>query len=569
MLTEQTANMSIAESTPYLPNHAKMISAPIGSPPKSENRLLYLDFYQLKEAPFSITPDPEFLFFSETHRNAIEKMTYGINNRLGFMVLTGEIGTGKTTICRLLLDNLDPQAELVYIINPSLSGKELISGILDDLGIDYPSEPSKKTLIDRLNHYLLSRDNQLPVVVIIDDAQTMSAATLEDMRLLSNLETDKAKLLQIILVGQPELESQLSQPHLRQLKQRVTINCRLAFLKKHEVAGYIERRLFVAGSNGHIEFTPKAKHHIAKASNGNPRMINKICDYALIAAYVADANAIETKHVKKALVEMEGIGHKKFTIHSVIDRLKRYALLSAITGLALVLIWLTQTPARPPLLTFPQEAPSNRSTTQPMTAHKFAPNKKPGQPAGTTKQLQMASVKPSDRSSIEKDAKAGAITAGTSSTAKLWTPTQHPYVIQLGTFKTYTRAMQAMHQFYLHGLSVHWNPVNLGERGIWYRIYTGRFKTKAEALAFKDRHALNDALIAKNPWTVLLGVFDSHDAIKAISAKLRRHQLDHIAIYGPNDHIWLMSGAFVTKSGAQKMAGRLRVFETSAQVVRW
>ena len=249
---------------------------------------VYLDFYNLRETPFSITPDPEFIFLSNTYKSVIDKILYGINNRMGFILLTGEVGTGKTTICRSVIDNLDNKARMVYIINPSVSGRELISGILDDLGLEYPPDSSKKDLINHLNNFLLSRADNNPVVIIIDDAQTMPIDALEDLRLLSNLETDKKKLLQMILVGQPELLELINRPEIRQLKQRVEINCRLEYLARDETGGYIAQRLFIAGCRGNLQFTQKAINLIYAASNGIPRLINKICDYALTAGYLDD-----------------------------------------------------------------------------------------------------------------------------------------------------------------------------------------------------------------------------------------------------------------------------------------
>ena len=269
---------------------------------------VYLDFYNLTEAPFAITPDPEYLFYSATHQNAINKLLYGINSRMGFLLLVGEVGTGKTTICRCLLDNLADKAATVYVINPSLSGAELIASILDDLGIDYPVGASKKDLIDALNRFLLSHINDQPVVIIIDDAQTMHADSLEDLRLLSNLETDKDKLLQILLVGQPELLIQLARPEMRQLKQRFALTCRLDFLAKNEIGGYISRRLFVSGDKGHIQFKTDAIRRIFTKSKGIPRLINRICDYALTAGYVADSHEIDQRHVKKSCPRTQGSG---------------------------------------------------------------------------------------------------------------------------------------------------------------------------------------------------------------------------------------------------------------------
>ena len=283
-----------------------MVSSPSQSATK-DTRIggrIYSDFFKLEGAPFSITPDPDFLFLSETHRNVIEKIQYGIESRMGFMLLTGEVGTGKSTLSRVLLDQLHHQAQTVYLINPSLSAKELIAAILDDLGVTWPARATKKVLIDHLNRFLLERDHTTPVVIIIDDAQTMPSAALEDLRLLSNLETDKQKLLQMLLVGQPELRQRLDCPELRQLKQRITVNCFLDYLTQEEVRGYIDQRLFVAGNQGQVRFDPKTIPMIHKQSNGIPRMINKLCDMALTAAYASSTQVVGLKHLRIAYDEL-------------------------------------------------------------------------------------------------------------------------------------------------------------------------------------------------------------------------------------------------------------------------
>ena len=277
---------------------------PQGDLTESFPERIYTHFFDLHETPFSITPDPEFLYLSDTHQNVFEKLQYGIRGRMGFMLLTGEVGTGKTTLCRALLDRLQEQAKTVYIINPSLSGHELLVTILDDLGIYCDSGLSKKELIDQLNRFLLVEGRSSPVVIVIDDAQTMPLETMEDLRLLSNLETDKTKLLQILLAGQPELLCMIDRPQLRQLKQRVLIHCSLGFLSPEEVAGYIERRLAVAGNQGQVRFTPKAIQRIYGFSGGIPRMINKLCDLALTAAYAADSPLVDTAHVAAARSEL-------------------------------------------------------------------------------------------------------------------------------------------------------------------------------------------------------------------------------------------------------------------------
>jgi len=265
---------------------------------------LYLDFYNLKEPPFSITPDPSFFYLSDTHQSVLEKILYGITSRLGFVLLIGEVGTGKTTICRCILDTLGENAKTVYIINPSLSGKEIISTILDDLGVDYQSNSTKKDLICSLNNFLLSTSQEKPVVIVIDDAQTMSTDTLENLRLLSNLETDKMKLIQMVLIGQPELVETINLPEMRQLKQRIAMHCRLEPIRQEEVEQYISRRLFIAGDKGRIRFGAKAIKMIYQSSGGVPRILNKICDYALLAAYISNNFSVEPAYIKKALKEM-------------------------------------------------------------------------------------------------------------------------------------------------------------------------------------------------------------------------------------------------------------------------
>lgn len=270
---------------------------------RPEESRVYLDFYELSEPPFAITPDPAFLYLSTTHQAALEKLLYGIRNRLGFLLLTGEVGTGKTTLCRHLLDLLRDEAETVYVINPALSGRELIAAILEDLGLAPEADATKKALIDRLNRYLLERTGPGPVVLIIDDAQAMPAETLEDLRLLSNLETDKVKLLQILLVGQPELNEQIGQPRLRQLQQRITLHCQLERLDRKETESYISRRLYASGNKGRLCFTPRAISLIVKCSQGIPRLINRICDNALVAGYVANDFSIRPPHIKRAIAE--------------------------------------------------------------------------------------------------------------------------------------------------------------------------------------------------------------------------------------------------------------------------
>jgi len=265
---------------------------------------MYEEFYGLKEKPFSLTPDPKFLFLSEEHRSALELLLYSIRRREGFALLTGEVGTGKTLLCRALVERLDPNTKVALILNPMLSEKELLKAILQDLGLDYNKE-TKKELIDELNSFLLKQAAQGgTTVLIIDEAQNLSFEVLEQIRLLSNLETDKEKLIQIILVGQEELKEKLELPRLRQLNQRISVRYHLTPLSKDEVRRYIDHRLMIAGSNGEVVFSKGAINVIYRCSRGIPRLINLICDRALLCGYIEQTYEITGKLARRAAKEI-------------------------------------------------------------------------------------------------------------------------------------------------------------------------------------------------------------------------------------------------------------------------
>lgn len=270
---------------------------------------MYERFFFLNEMPFHITPDTRFLYLSRKHREAIELLTFGIRDRKGFMLLTGEVGTGKTTLCRAILERLPKGAESALILNPVLSDVELLKTITADFGIRV-AEDSPKGHIDGLNGFLLklaaSGGN---AVVIIDEAQHLSPAALEMVRLLSNLETEKEKLLQIILVGQPELKQKLAMTDLRQLNQRIIIRHHLDPLDPDETREYIENRLAVAGGAASVEFTKGALRSIYRGAGGIPRMINILCDRALTAAFIEGRMVIDSKVLGKALLELGKEGY--------------------------------------------------------------------------------------------------------------------------------------------------------------------------------------------------------------------------------------------------------------------
>ncbi len=268
---------------------------------------MYLEFFQLNEFPFNVTPDPRFLYFSERHREAYDSLLYGIEHRKGFVVLTGEVGCGKTTICRSVLNRLPTNTHSALILNPSLTPAQLIRSILLDLDIE-PKGRDKLVHIAQLNRFLLNcLDVGENVCIIIDESQNLDSLLMEQVRMLSNLETDQHKLMQIILSGQPELKERLAQPELRQLRQRVMVHCDLNPLSAIETALYIQHRLNVAGANDRIYFDRAAVELIHGRAAGIPRQINTICDRSLLAAYIRRDLQTTAADVQNALKELASV----------------------------------------------------------------------------------------------------------------------------------------------------------------------------------------------------------------------------------------------------------------------
>jgi general secretion pathway protein A len=266
---------------------------------------MYETFYGLKEKPFNVTSDPAFFFLSRKHKEAFSHLIYGIKERKGILLITGEIGTGKTTLCRALLNNLDKKIKTAFILNPNFSETQLLQLIVEDLGIS-PKNKTKMALISALNKFLIQEAiSGGNVALIIDESQNLKIGQLEQIRLLTNLETEKEKLLQIILVGQPELNQRLSLTQLRQLNQRISVRYHILPLEKDELKDYIAHRLKVAGSNGNIEFTPEALEEIFIFSCGIPRLINVMCDRALLAGFVNETKKISYEIIKKCAEEIK------------------------------------------------------------------------------------------------------------------------------------------------------------------------------------------------------------------------------------------------------------------------
>ena len=265
---------------------------------------MYLDYFGLAEKPFSIAPDPAYLYMSERHKAAMAHLSYGLSQGGCFIVLTGEVGTGKTTLCRNLLKDLPENVDVALILNANISEDELLQTISDELKIDYSENASQKQLLDSINQHLLStfaRNRQ--TVLIIDEAQLLSRNVLEQIRILTNLETTKNKLLQIILIGQPELNTLLGRNDLRQLAQRVTARYHLGELQSSEIEDYVNYRLGVAGCRQPL-FSRKALFQLYSLTEGIPRKINVLADHSLLSAYASNQSAVESKNVKAAAKEV-------------------------------------------------------------------------------------------------------------------------------------------------------------------------------------------------------------------------------------------------------------------------
>jgi type II secretory pathway predicted ATPase ExeA len=269
---------------------------------------MYEAFFGLSEKPFALTPNPKFVFQSEQYRAAEEALLYGVAQKEGFMLVTGAPGTGKTTLCRDLLEKLDAERYRVALMfNPFLSGVEMLQALLSEFGLGDTTTTSRKELLDRLNTYLMQQlANGRTCIAIFDEAQHLSTEFLEQIRVLSNLETNSEKLIQIVLVGQPELLALVRTPQMAQLDQRVSVRCTLTHLSRDETGRYIYHRLNVAGAQGRVRFQEAGVRLIHNATGGVPRLINLTCDRALLAGYTAQSHSVSDSHVRQAIASLRG-----------------------------------------------------------------------------------------------------------------------------------------------------------------------------------------------------------------------------------------------------------------------
>lgn len=297
---------------------------------------MYQSFFGFKEKPFSLVPNPAYLFLSRSHEDALAHLSYAVSQGEGFMEITGEVGTGKTTLCRTFLENLNDKSEAAYIFNPKLNSVQLLKSICDELGI--PSDANNtKDLIDELNHFLIAeKEAEKSVVILIDEAQNLEYNVLEQLRLLSNLETTRNKLLQIVLVGQPELDDMLHSKRLRQLRQRITLSCSLLPLSFKETRDYIQHRLNVASRKPGFKFPRPVVQRIYKFSKGIPRLINIASDRILLTAYGLNEQRITRKIATSAIKELTGNGSGA----DFFDFFKRWLLLPILyTALLLTILY--------------------------------------------------------------------------------------------------------------------------------------------------------------------------------------------------------------------------------------
>lgn len=299
---------------------------------------MYTDYFGFRELPFSIAPDPKYLYLSPQHEEALAHLLYGASEQGGFVLLTGEVGTGKTTVVRSLLHRLRSRDDvrLAFVINPRQSVKELLQSICDEFRIEWQSKHRSKDLIDLINRRLLEHHAKgCQSLLIIDEAQNLSIEVLEQLRLLTNLETDSKKLLQLVLVGQPELLDLLDRNELRQLNQRVTARYHLKALSAQEVSAYLEHRLQVAGGR-HFLFTRAALKQIYRYSGGVPRLINVICDRVLLGLYAGGMAHASAGMVRKAAAEVLPRGFQQRSFWSFEGRPGYWLMLSMSASIGIV-----------------------------------------------------------------------------------------------------------------------------------------------------------------------------------------------------------------------------------------
>jgi putative secretion ATPase (PEP-CTERM system associated) len=491
---------------------------------------MYLEFFGLQEKPFGLTPDPKFLFLSGQHREALDHLLYGIKQKEGFVVISGDIGTGKTTLCRALLERLDAETVTTALIfNPLLAEEELLRAILEDFKLPAKGT-TRKDLLDELNHFLLKELTAgKTVVLIIDEAQNLTTSCLELVRLLSNLETHKEKLIQIILVGSEELQAKLEKPELRQLEQRVSIQYHLGPLGQNETRTYIQHRLAMAGAMGAIPFEKRAYRGIFRFSGGVPRLINMIADRSLLSAYLLESRKITHVQVEHGLASLRGevpggkqrygfVFHRRFhpAIFAVFAMAVVATLLLGLGDLELLeryyLQRLRSTFAAPrqnqqvfTRTAIPQPKPEVRMVKAQTTLKTVEPLDPEGTDEEKSPQAVITTTKASETepfgfeeekasSGDERDEKFAPPVLGAATVSEQQTNEVMPqyvfkppyiYTVQVNSFKLKTEALDRLGELHSRDFNAWVAWVDLGERGIWYRVLLGKYEEKDQALALR------------------------------------------------------------------------------------
>jgi general secretion pathway protein A len=443
---------------------------------------MHEEYYGFSEKPFSLTPDPKYLYKSESHANAFDLLQYAIRRREGFVVVTGDIGTGKTTLCRAILEQLDRKTFTALVLNPFLSEEDLLRLILQDFGVVSREEMkrgrlagvSKQELIDTLNEFLLSL---LPLragaLLIIDEAQNLPRQVLEQIRILSNLETHKEKLLQIVLVGQLNLKDLLRSPDLRQLDQRVSIRYELKPLTREETAAYIAHRLTIAGGGTVVSFAPKALELVHKYTSGIPRLINLVCDRALLGGYSVRTNRITPEIVTAAAAGLDLVPSRL----PVFAWLKRNV--AAFVAGATVTAAVSAAGAYGVSALQPRAA-SARSNSAPAAQSQPVADVKPPVPdvAGTTHAVQGTSG-PTTPATVDSQPglgeSAGVVLGSTGQSDG------RTYSVLVGSFRYEPEAASLLEQLRELGYRARTVRVNSTGRGTWHQVFAGPYGDLVQA----------------------------------------------------------------------------------------
>lgn len=415
---------------------------------------MHEEYYGFNEKPFSLTPDPKYLYKSESHANAFDLLQYAIRRREGFVVVTGDIGTGKTTLCRAILEQLDRKTFTALVLNPFLSEDDLLRLILQDFGVVSREEfkrgrlagVSKQELIDTLNEFLLSL---LPLrasaLLIIDEAQNLPYQVLEQIRILSNLETDKEKLLQIVMVGQLNLRDVLRSPELRQLDQRVSIRYELKPLTPEETSAYIAHRLTIAGGGAVVSFAPKAVELVHRYTTGIPRLINLVCDRALLGGFSARTNRITPEMVIAAAGGLDLAIQRRSVVRWVTRRAASFA-----AGAAMMAA--LSTAAAYGVIGLQARAASPRHGD---VVERVKPAQPPAQPV------------PAAQHNVQPQPQAALAVAKQASAPE--------FIVLVGSFRIQTQADELLDQLRALGYRTYANQAGSPNRGLWHQVFVGPY----------------------------------------------------------------------------------------------